>query len=163
MKDYRKGILILLLGGLVTILALAEDDRRWEMAFINLGAETEQQVADLQAQILLGIDPTLNAEVTAAGAVKRAAMPTCYKGKIARDFQTELFHDHPYTSIKNLNQTYIEVTSANQLVFLVKGAFETQSASILEVFPERVEQSLELISGASECIQLDMYLAKIKE
>ncbi|EPJ47867.1 MAG: hypothetical protein OFPII_09370 [Osedax symbiont Rs1] len=163
MKDYRKGILILLLGALVTILALAVDDRRWEMAYINFGTETEQQVADLQAQILSGIDPTLNADATAAGAVKRVAIPTCYRGKIARNLQTELFHDQPYTSIKNLNQTYIEVASANQLTFLVKGAFETQSASILKALPERIEQKLELVSGTSQCIQLDMYLAKIKE
>ncbi|NQZ31808.1 MAG: hypothetical protein HRU06_11065 [Oceanospirillaceae bacterium] len=159
MRDIHKGVILLFLAVLASIVSLSVDDRHWEMPFMTFDSDPHSDVADLQAQLLAGLDPTENAAPTAAGVTAKAVNTPCFAGKIARDNSTDEFHNALYLAIKQSNDTYIEVIQSQ--TYLIKGAFETQSASIIESFPSAVEQKIGQISNITSCKQLDVYLSKI--
>lgn len=161
MRDLHKGVILLLLALLATVIAFSVEDRRWEMAFINFEAKQQlREVEDIQAQLLAGLDPTENAQPTAAGVVSaKSQFAPCFTGKIARDFTSDEYHNAPYTSVKNAQDTFIKV---NNNVYLLKSAFEMQSASLIEDFPNEISQMMQSAISAGRCVGLDLHLAKIK-
>lgn len=163
MKDLRIGMFILLLGVIASISAFTMEDRRWEMAFINFDAEPNNQLNEieaLQAQLLAGVDPTTISEATAAGGASRKLSFNCANGKIIRDNVTDSFHNTIYTSIKHSDGSYIELQDSKS--FLLKTAFETQSATLLESIPSDISEQMILATQMDSCSKIDMYLAKIK-
>jgi len=160
MRDTHKGVIFLFLALLASIAAIYEDPRHWEMPFINFTTSPQDDVALLQAQLLAGLDPTENAAPTAAGNPVKTPPVQCLEGKVARDKSTDLYHDAQYVSIKELGNTYIEL--ANRDVRLLKSAFETQSASIIDSLPVKVEQFLDQAMVKGKCGKIDLYLSKIK-
>ncbi len=180
MRDIHKGVIFLILALLASVVTLTMEDRRWEMAFINWDKKQDQDVLDIQAQLFAGIDPTLNAQPTAAGNAINPEIDNpisiddvnlapvaiskkgsyCFSGKIARDLNTDPFHDLPYTSIKNNRDTFINID--NNLAFLLKSAYEVQSASLISVLPVNAQQLMQSAIDGGHCIDLDLHLAKIK-
>lgn len=162
MKDLHKGVILLLLACLVSIITFFIEDRHWEMAFIRFNQpDPNQDVADIQAQLLAGIDPTLIAEPTAAGPTNQVKHAPCFNGKISRDSQADSFHDQPYISIKENQATYIII--ANDQAFLRKSPYEMQSASIIPIMPATALSLMHSAVQAGRCASLDLHLAKIKQ
>ncbi|MCJ8338233.1 MAG: hypothetical protein MJK10_07145 [Pseudomonadales bacterium] len=158
MKDVYKGITLLLLAGVASVISLSVEDRHWNMPFVKFDATPEStEIRGIQAQILAGLDPSTITQPTAAG---KAALPTCYQGKIARDKSTDLFSGVGYLSVKEFDQMYIQVKGVD--TYLLRGAFETQSASVIEQLPANVLQRIEQAGKGRKCAKIDMYLAKIK-
>jgi len=160
MKDIHKGVILLIMAVLASIASLSVEDRHWKMPFITFESQSNDDVAHLQAQLLAGLDPTENSAPTAAGDSAKLTPVVCLKGKIARDSSADLYHDATYVSVKNVSDTYIEL-SDNQIL-LLKSAFETQSASVISALPFSVEQRLDQAISAGGCGQIDLYLSKIK-
>jgi hypothetical protein len=160
MKDTHKGVIFLFLAVIASSTMLTVDDRPWEMAFINKQPEQDNDVTLIQSQILAGLDPTENTQSTAAGPASRKIKPTCIKGVIARDKTADLFDGEPYASVKRAGNTYIEITQKN--TYMIKGKFQTQSASVVTQFPDDINHELQLVKRIGGCINLSLYLAKIK-
>ena len=158
MKDIYKGITLLLLAAVAGVISLSVEDRHWNMPFVKFDQPSQtEEISGIQAQIIAGLDPSTVTQATAAG---KAALPTCFHGKIARDKSTDLFNGSNYLSVKTFDEMYIEVKGKN--TYLLRGAFETQSASIIEQLPGSVLQRMENAGNKSKCAKIDMYLAKIK-
>ncbi|NRA20658.1 MAG: hypothetical protein HRU05_09290 [Oceanospirillaceae bacterium] len=160
MKDIHKGIILLCMALLASIISFSVDDRHWNMPFVSFAEDSHRDVADLQAQLLAGLDPTENSAPTAAGNQSNDLQTSCLSGKIARDKTTDKLHDDSYISVKESSAVYIQIILKQ--VLLVKGPFETQSASVIDVFPNTVSERLELASNSGNCTQIDLYLSKIK-
>lgn len=159
MKDIHKGVILLLMAVVASVVSLSVDDRHWKMPFVKFDSDPHSDVSQLQAQLLAGLDPTENAAPTAAGTTTKSDNIPCFAGKIARDKNSDTFHDALYLSIKKSSETYIELIQ-NQ-TYLLKSAFETQSASVIASLPAKVEQQMAQISSIESCKQLDIYLSKI--
>ena len=172
MRDIHKGAIFLILALLASVVTLSMDDRRWEMAFINWEEKQDLDVQNIQSQLLAGIDPTLNAEATAAGSASNtqqravASNPSskknsfCFSGKIARDLSSDQFHEMPYISIKEHQDTFISID--NNFALLIKSAYEVQSASLIQSLPSSAAQLMQSAMENGRCIELDLHLAKIK-
>jgi len=158
MKDVYKGITLLLLAGVASAISLSVDDRHWNMPFVKFDSATENtEISGIQTQILAGLDPSTITQPTAAG---KGALPSCFQGKIARDKSTDLFSGVGYLSVKAFDEMYIEVKGKD--IYLLRGAFETQSASVIAQLPDDVMQRIEAAASDMKCAKVDMYLAKIK-
>ncbi|EPJ54957.1 MAG: hypothetical protein OFPI_04910 [Osedax symbiont Rs2] len=158
MKDVYKGITLLLLAAVAGVLSLSVEDRHWNMPFVKFDAPTQsQEISGIQSQILAGLDPSTITQPTAAG---KTGLPNCFQGKIARDKSTDLFSGAGYLSVKAFDEMFIEVKGEN--AYLLRGAFETQSASIIEQLPEDILQRMLSADSDLQCAKIDMYLAKIK-
>jgi hypothetical protein len=172
MRDIHKGAIFLMLGLLASVVTLSMDDRRWEMAFINWDEKQDLDVQNIQSQLLAGLDPTLNAQATAAGnpsttqksiaenVVSNKKSAFCFSGKIARDINSDQFHEMPYISVKEDQDTFISID--NNFALLLKSAFEVQSASLIQSLPSSVAHTMQLAIENGRCIELDLHLAKIK-
>jgi hypothetical protein len=62
--------------------------------------------------------------------------------------------------VKRAGNTYIEITQKN--TYMIKGKFQTQSASVVTQFPDDINHELQLVKRIGDCINLSLYLAKIK-
>jgi len=160
MRDIHKGVILLIMAVLASIASLSVEDRHWKMPFITFESQRNDDVAQLQAQLLAGLDPTQNAAPTAAGNPAKLPPVVCLQGKIARDSSADLYNNATYVSVKDASNTYIEL-SDNQIL-LLKSAFETQSASVISALPVSAEQRLDQAISAGGCGQIDLYLSKIK-
>jgi len=160
MRDIHKGVILLIMAVLASIASLSVEDRHWKMPFITFDSPQNDDVAKLQAQLLAGLDPTQNTAPTAAGNPAKLPPVVCLKGKIARDSSADLYHNAIYVSVKDVSDTYIEL-SDNQIL-LLKSAFETQSASVISALPVDVKQRLNQAVSVGGCGQIDLYLSKIK-
>ncbi len=172
MRDIHKGAIFLILALLASVVTLSMDDRRWEMAFINWEEKQDLDVQNIQSQLLAGLDPTLNAEATAAGnpsntqqaVISNSASAKknsyCFSGKIARDLSSDQFHEMPYVSVKENQDTFINID--NDFALLIKSAYEMQSASLIQSLPTNVAQLMQSAMANGRCIELDLHLAKIK-
>lgn len=160
MKDFRRGIIILLLGLLACITALLYQDQHWEMAFINFDSQSSRDILNIQARLLTGADPTVFALPTAAGSVKKKINVRCATGKIVRDKPVDFFHGAKYVSTKSTTGSYVQLR--NKQTYLFKSLFETQSASLIDSLPMVIEQKLTLAAQAANCAQVDLYIASIK-
>ncbi|MEH6445885.1 MAG: hypothetical protein V7784_18480 [Oceanospirillaceae bacterium] len=167
MRDLYKGSVLLLLAFIASLVTLSAEDRHWKLPFAKYYVDPDSylhpnsDVAAIQAQLFAGLDPTVNAAPTATGKSKtktRALASVCFKGNIARDKSSDLFHGAAYVSIKETDDTFIEV---NETDFLIKNAFAIQSASIVSALPAPMQNRLDSALESGRCATLDLYLSKI--
>ncbi|MEM5529875.1 hypothetical protein WN093_13730 [Gammaproteobacteria bacterium AS21] len=178
MKDYHKGLILILLAVLASTTAFYEEDRRWEMAFINYqptlrtneaANDAYNDVEQLQQNILAGLDPTLVAQPTAAGvSVKKSTQKNaiektaeyCAIGKIIRSNSHSLYHNDDYMAIKYNNNTFIYLTKRD--IYLLKKPLDAQSASLLLESPDGVMQEISQAQQSDQCKKNDLYLARVR-
>jgi hypothetical protein len=177
MKDYHKGLILILLAVLASTASFYEEDRRWEMAFINYqptspnASRAIDDVEQLQQSILAGLDPTLTAQPTAAGGLLKQQqantelsvdkpIENCVVGKISRSNSHSLYHDDDYMAIKHNNNTYIHLTKRD--IYLLRKPLDAQSASLLIKSPNSVVQKIALAEQSDQCKKIDLYLARVK-
>lgn len=179
MKDYHKGLILILLAVLASTTAFYEEDRRWEMAFINhqptllineTANDAYNEVEQLQQNILAGLDPTLVAQPTAAGGVlvKRPSQKEtiqkpaeyCAIGKIIRSNSHSLYHDDDYMAIQYNNNTFIYLIKRD--IYLLRNLLDAQSASLLLESPDSVMQKIAQAQQSDQCKKNDLYLARVK-
>jgi len=180
MKDYHKGLILILLAVLASTAAFYEEDRRWEMAYINYQPtssnrgsviEVDDEIEQLQQDILAGLDPTLTAQPTAAGEMLKQdqveqsvrikePVEYCATGQISRSNSHSLYHDDEYMAIKQNNNTYIYLTKRD--IYLLKKPLDAQSASLLISSPDSVVEKISMAQQSTQCKKVDLYLARVR-
>lgn len=154
MKDVYKGVALLLLAAVASIITLSIEDHGWQITAVKF--ESDPDVESLQSQILAGFDPTETQQPTAAG---NRVVPQCFQGLIERDNNSDLFNGEKYVSVKKMEDMYIEVRSE----YLLRDAFQTQSASIVKQVPSEVLERLGSASEGLDCATVNIYLAEISK
>ncbi|MGB1239501.1 MAG: hypothetical protein ACPG4U_14880 [Pseudomonadales bacterium] len=152
MRDYYKGGILLLLATLASVFTLSIDDHGFDIAVIKFESE-DSDVAALQQQILAGFDPSETQQPTAAGPV---AVPTCFRGALSRDSQSDSYHGSRFVSIKDNENMYLLLP--DDQVYLRRETFQTQTADMVSALPEHVAVKLGKMQNSAECARVDVYL-----